>query len=130
MLRPSTEQLTNLIGNYRKQQKTDDVYLAALAEHAKRIGKGLNFDTTKAVVLRAAREHRYVSYCEIAEASGADWGQVHYSVGKHMFGLIEYCHHMGWPLLSAIVVNKPNVKTGAMEPDTLKGFVAGARALG
>jgi hypothetical protein len=32
--------------------------------------------------------------------------------------------------LSAIVVNKPNVGTGEMELSTLKGFVAGARALG
>jgi hypothetical protein len=33
-------------------------------------------------------------------------------------------------LLSAIVVNKPNVETGKMEPDTLKGFIGAARELG
>jgi hypothetical protein len=37
---------------------------------------------------------------------------------------------MGWPMLSAIVVNKPNVQTGDMEPETLRGFVAAARELG
>ncbi|HEX3651330.1 MAG TPA: hypothetical protein VHU18_00745 [Rhizomicrobium sp.] len=126
----TTEQLENLIANYRRKGKSDDTYLRALAEHGKRIGKGLDFNTTMAVVKKAAREGRFVSYGEIAEASGADWNQVHYSVGNHMYALIEYCHHHGWPLLSAIVVNKPNVKTGAMEPETLKGFIAGARALG
>ena len=33
-------------------------------------------------------------------------------------------------MLSAIVVNKPNVETGKMEPDTLKGFIGAARELG
>jgi hypothetical protein len=33
-------------------------------------------------------------------------------------------------MLSAIVVNKPNVRSGVMEPETLKGFVAAARDLG
>jgi hypothetical protein len=33
-------------------------------------------------------------------------------------------------MLSAIVVNKPNVATGAMDPATLKGFIGAARELG
>ena len=33
-------------------------------------------------------------------------------------------------MLSAVVVNKQNLGTGKMEPDTLKGFVAAARQLG
>jgi hypothetical protein len=33
-------------------------------------------------------------------------------------------------MLSAIVVNKPNVTTGRMEPKSLKGFVGAARELG
>ena len=36
----------------------------------------------------------------------------------------------GWPMLSAVVVNKPNVATGEMDPDKLDGFVTAARALG
>jgi hypothetical protein len=28
------------------------------------------------------------------------------------------------------VVNKPNIETGKMEPDTLKGFIGAARELG
>jgi hypothetical protein len=33
-------------------------------------------------------------------------------------------------MLSAVVVNKPNVDSGKMEPETLKGFIAAARELG
>jgi hypothetical protein len=33
-------------------------------------------------------------------------------------------------MLSAIVVNKPNVDSGRMEPATLKGFIGAARLLG
>lgn len=42
---------------------------------------------------------------------------------------MEYADRKGWPLLSSIVVNKPNVTTGKMEPETLKGFIAAARLL-
>ena len=33
-------------------------------------------------------------------------------------------------MLSAIVVNKPNVASGRMEPETLNGFIAAAQELG
>ena len=33
-------------------------------------------------------------------------------------------------MLSAIVVNKSNVDSGKMEPETLKGFIQAARDLG
>src|SRR5580693_994411 len=36
---------------------------------------------------------------------------------------------MGWPMLSAIVVNKENLASGAMEAKTLKGFIAAAKEL-
>jgi hypothetical protein len=44
--------------------------------------------------------------------------------------LVEYAHRRGWPLISSIVVNKPNVGSGSMESDTLKGFIAAAHLLG
>jgi hypothetical protein len=33
-------------------------------------------------------------------------------------------------MLSAVVVNQPNVESGALEPETLRGFIAAARELG
>ncbi|HEY4982712.1 MAG TPA: acyl-CoA dehydrogenase family protein [Pseudolabrys sp.] len=77
-----------------------------------------------------AAEERFVSYKELADASGANWNQVHYSIGGHLWSLVEYAHRKGWPMLSAVVVNKQNVASGSMEPETLKGFIAAARELG
>jgi hypothetical protein len=62
--------------------------------------------------------------------SGVDWGQAHYAIGGHLWDLVEYAHRKGWPMLSAIVVNKPNVDSGRMELKTLKGFIGAARQLG
>jgi hypothetical protein len=123
--------LDNLIENYRRKSATDQqIYIDALAERAKRKGKGLDFDTTMRVIREASAQGRFLSYGELAEASGADWNQVRYAIGPHLDSLIEFCHRNGLPLLSAIVVNKPNVKSGDLEPESLKGFIAGARAVG
>ena len=89
----------------------------------------MDFDKSFAIIRQAAKEGRFVSYKELADASDTDWGQVHYAIGDHLWNLVEYAHRMGWPMLSAIVVNKPNVTTGAMEPETLKGFIGAARLL-
>jgi hypothetical protein len=123
--------LQNFIDNYRRQSATDQqIYIDALAEQAKRKGKGLNFHTTMRVIKEAAARGRFISYGELAEASGASWNQVRHAVGPHLDSLIEYCHRNGLPLLSAIVVNKPNLKSGNLDPDSLKGFITGARGAG
>jgi hypothetical protein len=126
----TVKELGALAANHRNRARTDaPLYVEALAELAFRQGKGLNFKKTKEIVLKAARENRFVSYKDLADGSGVDWGQAHYAIGAHLFQLVEYAHLRGCPLLSAIVVNKPNVVTGEMEPSTLRGFVEAARAL-
>jgi len=125
------QQLKALIDNHRQKAATDRaVYINALAEHARRTGHGLDFDKSFDVIRRAAAESRFVSYKELADASGANWNRVHYSIGHHLWSLVEYAHRKGWPMLSAIVVNKDNVDTGDMEPETLRGFLVAARQLG
>jgi hypothetical protein len=127
----SDQQLKNIIDNHRRKGATESsVYVNALAEQARRMGRGLSFEKSFAVIRAAAQEGRFVSYKELADASGADWARVHYSIGGHLWSLVEYAHRKGWPMLSAIVVNKQNVGTGEMEPETLKGFIAAARELG
>jgi hypothetical protein len=114
-------QLENLIQNHRRKRATDaPLYVDALRELEKRRGKGLDFDKSLSIILEAARERRFLSYKELADASGADWGQVHYAIGEHLWKLVEYADRKGWPLLSSIVVNKPNVNTGRMDPETLR----------
>jgi hypothetical protein len=124
-------QLSNIIENDRRKGATDSsVYVDALAEQARRKGKDLDFDNSFGVIWRAAAEDRFISYKELAHASGADWNQVHYSIGGHLWSLVEYAYRKGWPMLSAVVVNKQNVASGKMEQETLKGFIAAARKLG
>jgi hypothetical protein len=124
------DQLRNLISNHRNRDQTDaPLYLEALAESARREGQGLNFHKTMIIVRQAARERRFLSYKDLADASGVEWGKAHYAIGSHLWQLVEYAHLKGWPLLSAIVVNKPNVATGIMEAETLKGFIEAARLL-
>ena len=79
--------------------------------------------------MQAAKEERFLSYKQLADASGADWGQVRYAIGGHLWKLVEYSHLTHGILLSAIVVNQSNVSTETMEPETLKGFIAAARGL-
>jgi hypothetical protein len=127
----SDDQLKNLIENHRRQKAmAAPAYEDALREWQVRKGKGLDFDKSFRIIKAAAREHRFLSYKELADASSADWGQVRHSIGGHLWALVEFAHRKSWPMLSAIVVNKPNVSSGTLEPETLKGFIGAARLLG
>ncbi|MEP9400026.1 hypothetical protein [Mesorhizobium sp. KR2-14] len=126
----SDQQLRNVIDNHRKNGKLNaPYYLDALDELARRKGHGLDFQKSFDLIRKAAAERRFLSYKELADASGAEWSKVRYAVNGHLGDLIDYAHGRGWPLLSAIVVNQQNVATGDMEPQTLSGFVEAARAL-
>jgi hypothetical protein len=127
----TVDQLENIIRNHRREGATDrPLYLQALEEFERRKGQGLDFAKSRSAILAAATERRFLSYKELADASDVDWQRVHYSVGNHLWRLVEYAHRCGWPMLSAIVVNQQNRDTGKMEPDTLRGFINAARLLG
>lgn len=127
----SDQQLRYVIDNHRKNGKLHEAYyLAAMEELARRKGQGLDFQKSFDLIRKAAAESRFLSYKELADASGLDWSKVRYAVNTHLGDLIDYAHGKGWPLLSAIVVNQQNVARGDMEPTTLKGFVDAARGLG
>jgi hypothetical protein len=72
----SDEGLDNLIANYCRRGVHDAVYISALSIKAKRKGEGLDFETTMKVIRKAAAEGRFISYDELADASGADWAKV------------------------------------------------------
>ena len=127
----SDDQLKNLIENHRRQGKLSAPnFLAASAEYERRKGRGLDFEKSLAAIRAAASQGRCLSYKDLADESGAEWSKVHYEMNNHLGRLIEYAHGKGWPLLSAVVVNKPHVASRDMEPKTLKGFVNAARLLG
>lgn len=125
------QQLRNVIDNHRRHNKLHEpYYLEALAELARRKGRGLDFRKSFELIRDAAAERRFLSYKQLAEASGCDWSKVRYAINQHLGDLIVYAHGKGWPLLSAIIVNQEMVATGEMEPATLRGFIQAARALG
>lgn len=82
------------------------------------------------MIRKTATERRFLSYKDLAGASGADWSKVRYAVNTHLGGLVDFARGKGWPLLSAIIVSQQNVATGKREPATLRGFVEAAHALG
>jgi hypothetical protein len=95
-----------------------------------RKGAGLEFKKTLNLLWKAARQRRFVTYKDIADANGASWNKVRFAMIGHLFDLNQGAAHRGIPMLSAIVVDKIHVKTGRKEPSGLKGFVEGARLLG
>lgn len=124
------KELQNVIDNHRRHGATEaPLYQQALEEQALRKGKGLDFDKSLAAIRQAAMEGRFMSYGELAKASGADWNKVRYALNEHLFHLVEFAHRRGWPLLSSIVVNQNNLQTGDLEPSSLKGFIAAAHIL-
>ncbi len=81
-------------------------------------------------ILSAARAGRYLAFADVAHASGAEWRRVRRQMGGHLKGVCALALARGGPMISAIVVNRRHVATGAMEPETLAGFIASARELG
>lgn len=126
----SNAQLENLVENHRRQRATNaPLYVDALRELEKHKGKGLDLDRSLAIIRQAAKEGRFISYKELADTSGADWNQAGFAMNEHLWNLVEYSHLRHGILFSAIVVNTPNVASGKMEAETLKGFVGAARLL-
>jgi hypothetical protein len=129
--RLSVVQLQSYIGyHHPKNGPATPEYLAALEERERRQGSGLDFRKTFAIVSKAASEGRYVSYGEVAVFSGLTWKTARRLMPKHLGNLCEYAHRKGWPLLSSVIVNKENLRTGELEPQSLDGFIKAARELG
>jgi hypothetical protein len=123
--------LKNLVENHQVKRATDQpLYQAAVQEMHRRHGGGLSVDRSLAYLRAAAAERRLVSYGELAEANGAVWDKARYPMNTHLWALVCLARSKGWPMLSAMIVNKQNVATGAMEPDTLTGFAKAAEDLG
>jgi 5-methylcytosine-specific restriction enzyme B len=90
----------------------------------------LDINKTYGAILAAAREGRFVTYGELAAASGVEWNKARRPLPQQLGKLVEIAHGRGWPLLSAIVVNRDQVETGALEGDALHGFLAAASQVG
>ncbi|WP_292615443.1 AAA family ATPase [Mesorhizobium sp.] len=90
----------------------------------------LDIGKTYQAILAAAREHRFVTYKELAEASGVEWNRAWRALPTQLGQLAAIAHERGWPLLSAIVVKQENIDTGKLDGDSLKGFLSAADMVG
>jgi 5-methylcytosine-specific restriction enzyme B len=66
----------------------------------------LDLQTSYRAILAAARKHRFISYGDLAKANGAEWQKVRHAMNHHLGRLVEIATDRGWPMPSAIVVNK------------------------
>src|SRR5579863_8528709 len=127
----SDDELNNLIGNHQSNGATDrPLFREAVEEMHRRHGGALDLDRSLAYLRCAAAQRRFVSYGELAEANGAVWDKVRYPMNTHLWALVCLARAKGWPMLSAMIVNKQNLDTGHMERETLAGFLKAASDLG
>lgn len=89
----------------------------------------LDLKKTYRAVLDAARDRRFISYGDLANANDAEWNKVRYKMNLHLGQLVEFAVANDWPLLSAIVVNKKDTKNGDLKGKALKGFIDFAKEL-
>ena len=72
----------------------------------------------------------FVTYGDLAAASSVEWRKARLPLPHQLGRLVYVAHERGWPLLSAIVVNRGQVDTGALEGESLAGFPAAAQMVG
>jgi hypothetical protein len=122
----SSKEIKTLIKNYQAAQATDRPYYQKLiAEVSQRECRDLYLEKSIAAISQAARQSRYISYGEVAQASDCVWNNVRHPMNQHLQRVIEYCHARKMPLLSSIVVNQPGLESGEMHSNSLSGFVRG-----
>ena len=127
----SKAELDNLLANYDKRGQTaSPVYLDALAMRETMYAGSLTFDATVAAIREAARERRFLSYDDVAAASGSTIQKARMQLPAHLSRVLRYAVCRGWPLVTSIVVSKPNVETGTMDGSALEGFLKSAALQG
>ena len=127
----ATVDLQTIIANCVRLNRTGDpLFAAANAILATLLTGEYNMEKTIAAICKQGRLRSFLSYKDIADASGLNWVKSRRGVGPHLDALNFYAAGKGWPLLSSIVVNKDKVETGDMTADNLKGFLEGVREAG
>lgn len=90
----------------------------------------LALDASVAAIRVFARRRRFLTYGDIAAASGATWRAVFRQVPSHLDNVCVEAHRSGWPLITAIVVEEENRETGDLGPDALAGFLKAVQMCG
>ena len=130
-------QIEQLISNYRAKGAVHVEDFAALLQardEKLQMASGLNLHRSLERLKQAALAGGFISYGELAAASGLAWThtlRARMSGPKgHLDQLLDHCDNQQLPLLPSLCVNKQNLTTGALDHPSLKGFAAGARRIG
>lgn len=126
----SLTELENLVANHRNRGATDRPIFAEALRELEQRRRGFDFDKSMALILQAAREGRFVTCKDLADASGVEWGRVRYQIGEILWALNEWSTARHGLLLGSIVVVKALLKTGGYSVPALAGYIKAARALG
>jgi hypothetical protein len=122
------------IANHQRKRAMHTVlYQRLIEERNRRHGNGLTLRKSIPFLIKAAKEERFVSYGELAEANGAPFNKVRYRMNGshgHLQDILDYCIARGWPLLTAIVVKKEDINDGMMDDSNRSGFTNAAQRAG
>ncbi|MFT8243947.1 hypothetical protein [Roseomonas sp. BN140053] len=128
------EELRQILANCKARGMMEAPFcIAAQEELDRRAGSAATLDPerTRAALLDAAKRERFLSYRDVAEASGLEWnGRIFVGMPDHLAGICIRAHRQGLPLLSAIVVKMEEVPTGELSGPALDGFLKLADRLG
>ena len=84
----------------------------------------LDVERSTSAIMQAARNGQFLSYSDVAKANGLEWSfALNRNINKHLDEVLKKADGAGLPLITAIVVNKPNLKTGRLKGRALKGFI-------
>ena len=127
----SSQELENIVANHRRLKKYGaPLFLAALVLLERRKAGGFDIEKTVRIIRGYAVDRKFISYKDIADASGLEWSRIHWTVGPHLVNVCEFAHGKGWPLLSEIVVNTDKIDTGEMKAANSEAFVEAAEIVG
>jgi hypothetical protein len=91
----------------------------------------LDIEKTTDAIRRHASRREFITYGQVAAESNLAWSaQVRSLMRPHLEAVCERMLTKAGAMISAIVVNQTNLRTGELEPGSLTGFVDCARRLG
>jgi hypothetical protein len=127
----TTKELATIVANCQRLKRTADPRcLAASKILQDRRNGDYNMEKTVATILAHGQRGRFLSYRDVAIASGLEWGNVFRQINLHLDAVCSYSHGKGWPLLTAIVVSHGNLGSGEMTVANRKGFLDAAKGAG
>ena len=90
----------------------------------------LDLRKTYRAILDAARARHFISYGDLVKASDCDWNKHRHELNRHLGSLVKIAAERSWPMLTAIVVNQNNIKTGTLDGSSRAGFIGAANEFG